>query len=163
MNMKRSFPLAIAAAIVTALIAVSAPLAIASPRDDLLRLVPDDMSFCAVVQNLRDRAKQNGAGSAGLAELPFLKSRLNSPEIMKLLNIQQKLLQDLEITPEQLRDDILGDAVVFAYRHGSADKPEHEQGLVLVWAHDKGYSLGLLDRANEMQKKSGELKDLRSA
>ena len=33
--------------------------AFAGPRDDLLRLVPDDYTFCVVVQNLRDLAKSD--------------------------------------------------------------------------------------------------------
>jgi hypothetical protein len=163
MNMKPTFPLPlVSAAILTFGMIVPALPALASPRDELLRLVPDDMSFCAVMHNLRDRAKKDAAVGAALTEMPFLKSRLDSPEIMKLLTIQQKLFQDLGITPEQLRDDFMGDAVVFAFRHGPADAPEREQGLFLVWARDKTLPVRLLDRVNEMQKKSGELKDLTS-
>ncbi len=161
--MKRPLPLAVfTAAIVTFGMTAATPSALAAPRDELLRLVPDEMSFCAVLQNLRDRAKKDSAVGAALAELPFLKSRLDSPEIMKLLSIQQKLVTDLGITPEQLRDDFLGDAVVFAYRHGPPNKPEREQGLFLVWARDKALPARLLDRVNEMQKKSGELTELRT-
>ena len=48
------------------------------------------------------------------------------------------LRQSFGVGFDQLRDDILGDAVVFAYRPGPPDKPDQEQGLILVRARNGG-------------------------
>jgi hypothetical protein len=138
--------------------------AIAAPRDEALRLVPDEMSFCVVVQGVRERAKAVGADSfvSRVAAMPFLKAKLDSPEFKKLLDVEQYLLKELQITPEQLRDELLGDAVVFAYRQGPSGKPEQEQGLFLIHAHDAELLVKVVERLNQFQKKTGELKELRT-
>src|SRR5262249_853361 len=60
----------------------------------------------------------------------------------------------------QLRDDILGEAVVFAYRGGPPGKPEQEEGLVLGRARDPGRLADLIERLNQGQKAGGDLKAL---
>ena len=46
-------------------------------------------------------------------------------------------------------DDILGDAVVFAYVPGPQDHPEREQGLCLLWARQPDRLSGLIAKLNE--------------
>ncbi|MCE9533157.1 MAG: hypothetical protein K8T89_18825, partial [Planctomycetes bacterium] len=143
-------------------IGLGASSAVAAPRDELLRLVPESMTFCVVVADVRERFKdiKDESFLNLISQTPFIKVQLDSPEIQKLRQIQQKISKELKITPEQLRDEILGDAVVFAYRHAPGDQPDREQGLFLIWARDKVLAGQLVDRINEAQKKSGELKDL---
>jgi hypothetical protein len=135
-----------------------------SPRDELLRLVPEDMSFCLVVQDLRERSKgmTDQTLARQLAQMPFARDKIESDEFKKLLEIQQHIFRELEITPEQLRDDLLGDGLVFAYRQGPSGKPEQHEGVFLIWARDKALLSKVVDRINEVQKKSGELEDIRS-
>jgi hypothetical protein len=137
--------------------------AIASPRDELLRAVPDDYTFCVVVQNLRDEGK-NGGNSflQRLAESPLFKQLQQAPEAQKVQQVVTTLLTELGITPEQLRDDILGDAFVFAYRKGPPGQPEKEDGLILLHARDEKLLGRLVNRINELQTKSGELKGVES-
>src|SRR5262249_27241043 len=52
------------------------------------------------------------------------------------------------------------DAVVFAYRPGPPGQPDKEQGLALLRARDDALLTRLIERINEDQKKSGELKAL---
>src|SRR4051794_4619791 len=89
----------------------------APPRDELLRLVPDDVGFCVVVQNLRERL-------AGLEQSPFAarlatthlgRALRDAPEARKLLALDDQLRTHLHVSWAQLRDDVLGDAVVLAY------------------------------------------------
>src|SRR5947209_4068841 len=62
----------------------------ASPRDELLRLVPDDTGLCLVVQNLRDQS------TAFLAS-PFVKQFNKSPLADALRNAEEvKKLQKAE-------------------------------------------------------------------
>src|SRR5262249_62028025 len=66
----------------------------------------------------------------------------------------------LGVDAKQLRDDILGDAVVLAYRAGPPDKPQQEQGLLMVRARQAKTLAALVDRLNQVLKESGELKKL---
>lgn len=136
--------------------------AAATPRDELLRLVPEDVGFCLVVQDLRGHV-------AALRDSPFLdqlrasrfgKAFAGSPELAKLAGIESVLKEHLQIDLASLRDDLLGDAVVFAYRPGPPGKPEQEQNLILVRARDPKLLERLIERFNEIQKQSGELQEL---
>jgi hypothetical protein len=132
----------------------------AGPRDDLLRLVPDDYTFCVVVQNLRDQTRGEGEGSflKGIAEHPLMKGLSAAPESRKLAQSIEDVMKGLMVTPEQLRDDLLGDALVFAYRKGPPGEEGKEDGLILVHARDPKLLARVVDRINELQTKSGELK-----
>jgi len=133
---------------------------LAAPRDELLRLIPEDYTFCVVVQNLRGLARSDGdpAFLKGVAESPMLKQFQDSPEAKKFQAVLETIFKDLQVTPEQLWRDILGDAIVFAYRKGPADQKDKEDGLLLVNARDEKLLARLVDRINELQKKGGELK-----
>lgn len=132
------------------------------PRDELLRLVPEDVGFCLLVQDLRGQA-------ASLADSPLAekfrdsllgKMIANAPELAKLKAAEKIFKEHLGIDAAQLRDDILGDALVAAYRPGPPGKPEEEQGLFLLRARDAGLLAGLIERINAAQKKSGDLTEL---
>jgi hypothetical protein len=138
----------------------SAPAAaFAGPRDDLLRLVPDDYTFCLVLQDLREHAKADGKSPflSDLAESPVMKGLRNTPEAGKVRAAFETILKELEVTPEQLRDDLLGDAVVFAYRKGPPGQEAKEDGLILLHARDDKLLARVVERINELQKKGGEL------
>src|SRR5438105_1847997 len=70
------------------------PAQAATPRDELLRLVPDDVGFCLVVQNLRDHL-------TALENSPFMKSFRQSGVGASLRNAPEtaivgELLKQLE-------------------------------------------------------------------
>src|SRR5262245_20572000 len=105
---------------------VSSPLRAAAPREGLLRLVPDSIGFCFVIQYLLRHA-------AGLRDSPFaeqlgrapvaIKIR-NSEDLKKLDRFESKMKEKLGIDWARLRDDILGDALVLGYRPGPPGKAE---------------------------------------
>jgi hypothetical protein len=144
------------------LIALALPAPASTPRDDLLRLVPEDVGFCLVVQDLRGQAE-------ALSRSPFIKkwwespvgkAIANAPEQKKLAEFETQLKEGLGVTLAQLRDDILGDAVVFAYRPGGPGKEDQEVGLMLVHARDPKLLAEITSRFNDIQKQSGDLKDV---
>src|SRR2546430_7288658 len=124
-------------AVAAALILV-VPVRAASPRDELLRLVPEDVAFCLLVEDLRDHAAAflRSPFHEQFAASPFAASLLASPELHKLAEVAGVLRRHLQIDVNQLRDDVLGDAIVFAYRPGPPGQPEREQGLFLLYARD---------------------------
>jgi hypothetical protein len=134
----------------------------ATPRQELLRLVPDDVGFCLLIEDLREHGK-------ALLDSPFVKQFLTSPlaakiskadETQKLGMLDKYLQQFLQVSADQLRDEILGDAFVLAYRPGPPNKPAQEQGLFLLRARDGKLLAALIERINKLQKDSGELKEL---
>jgi hypothetical protein len=136
----------------------------AAPRDELLRLVPNDYTFCVVLNDLRSLAKGDGDSSflKGFAESPLLKQFQQSPEAQKIQGVFDTLLKDLGVSPEEFAKEILGDCVVFAYRKGPPGQPDKDDGLILVHARDEKLLARLVDRINELQTKAGELKAVES-
>src|SRR5437879_6210071 len=131
----------------------------ASPRDELLRLVPDDTGFCLVVQDLRDQLArlQRSPFAARFAASPFGRGVLGAPEAKKLAELDRQLTTALNLTWAQLRDDVLGDAVVLAYTPGPPGHPEQEQGLWLIHARRPDRLAALVGRLNDLQRQSGEV------
>jgi hypothetical protein len=144
--------------IAAVLVAPSA--AVAGPRDDLLRLVPDDYTFCVVLQNFRELGRSEGNPSLlkGVADSPLMKGLQTTPEARKFQQAFASILKDLGVTPDQLRDDLLGDALVFAYRKGPAGQEGKEDGLILLHARDANLLQRVVDRVVEIQTKAGEIK-----
>ncbi len=139
---------------------VLSPLAVraAEPRDELLRLVPDDTAICLVVQGLRERSK-------AVAESPLAdwiganaKTTLGAaPELQKLKDVETLFSTFLGITPADLRDEIFGDALVLGYQPGPPGKPDGERGFAMLKARDPAKLAALVDKLNSLQKSSGEL------
>ena len=132
-----------------------------SPSETLLRHVPSETSICLVVRDLRQHLQQ-------LSESPFLEwyqrsafaKRYNKPEQMKAIrDAIHHFAAQLKITPEQLIDDILGDAIVFAFQPG--DNEADESGVILVHARKPATLTRLIERINTLQLDSGELRNLR--
>ncbi|MBY0456171.1 MAG: hypothetical protein K2V38_02415, partial [Gemmataceae bacterium] len=133
-----------------------------TPRDEALALAPTDFALVAVGQNLRDHAKR-------VAESPFAqwfpttalgKQLLDSPEIKNLTEGLAPLFAFLGVKPEEVLDDILGDAVVFAYTPAPPDKPKGERSVILIRPRKPDLLRGVLDKLNDGQKASGELRAL---
>jgi len=143
-----------------AILLLSPATLLAGPREELLRLVPDDMSICAVMTGLRDALPASKPLNS-LFKLPAVSNAVGSAEFKKLLAIRDKVLKELNVEPGQLRDDLLGDAIVLGFRQGPANEADSEQVILMVRARDKVLLGRVMARVNELQKKSGELKEIR--
>ncbi len=137
-----------------------APPSRAAPDEELLRFVPADATFCLVLRDLRGHAAALHASPLAerLRASPLGAALQGTPEWQQLDKVDQFLEKSFRLTAEQLRDDILGDAVVLAYRSGPPGRPEQEQGLLLVRARDPEKLAALVDRVNQVFKESGDLK-----
>jgi hypothetical protein len=134
----------------------------ATPREELLRLVPDSVGFCLVVQDLRGHAAALEASPflEQLRQSPFVVKMRNSDKWKKLGDLESEMKEKLGLDGKRLRDDIFGDAVVFAYRPGSPGQPQQEQGVMLLRARNEKVLADLIERINKVQKEEGELKEL---
>lgn len=138
------------------------PLPAQGPARQVLRLVPDDYGIVLVAHDLRaqfPRWEKSPLVKKLLAS-PLTQGLLESEEIKDLFKLQADLEKHLGIEWPTLRDEVLGDAAVFAFRPGPADKPDPEDFLIMVQARDARVMGNLLDRVNTLQKKTGELKEL---
>ena len=116
-------------------------------RDELLKLVPPDTAVCLVVQGLRDRAKAIGESpfSTWVAEkfAPLVNA---SADIQKIRDTEKILTTILGISTADLRDELLGDAIVLAYQPGPPGKPEAESGSILLKARNPETLRKLIDK-----------------
>lgn len=134
--------------------------AAADPADVLLALIPPDTAVCVVVRDLRGTVHRL-AGSPfarWLDENKLLDPFLPPAEREKMRQAQKALFDALGSTPRQLLDDVVGDAVVLAYRPGPAGKTDDESGVILLHARDPERLASVLDRLNAHQRQTGELK-----
>jgi hypothetical protein len=136
--------------------------AAATALEELLRLAPSDAAFCVAVQDLSDQLQRLGRSAtvARLAATPFGRAIRESPEAQKLAAFDGQLRSRLDITWQQIRDDIFGNAVLMTYTPGPPGKPEAEAGLMLIYPRRPGVLGGLITRLNDLQKKSGEITSL---
>jgi hypothetical protein len=133
-----------------------------SPAGELLRFVPADAAFCFVARDLREHSRD-------LADSPFVQALRKTPaggaitrsdELAKLNKFQVELQEHLKIDWDTLRQDVFGEAVAFAYWPGPPGRPEQEAGLILIRAKVSKTLAELVDRVNQIQKESGELKEV---
>jgi hypothetical protein len=131
-----------------------------SPRDELLRLVPEDVGFCLVLEDLRGHTAQllESRLARQLQKSPMAAVLDSDRDWRQFTQVQKQLEALLGIDWPKLRDDILGDAIVVAYRPGPPDKPHQEQALILLRARDPQALAQLVERVNQFQKASGEVK-----
>jgi hypothetical protein len=138
------------------------PLSAATPRQELLRLVPDQVGFCLLVQDLRGKTADLLASPffEHLRQTDLARGLVASAEFQQVRKFEKHLEKYLGVGWVGLRDDILGDAVVFVYRPGPPDKPDQEQGLFLVRARDAKTLERVVAGLNRFQKEIGELQGL---
>lgn len=129
-----------------------------SPRDELLRLVPNDTAICLVVQGVRERSKIVAASPlAAWIQEKYGSAIGTAPEIDKLKGVETLFTTFLGVSLTELRDDIFGDAIVLTYQPGPVGKPDAEQGCVMLKARDPAKLAKLIDKLNTAQKSSNDL------
>jgi hypothetical protein len=156
-----AYPLAFLPALLALLLSPLSPAA-AAPRDELLRLVPEDVGFCLVVQDLRGHLERLQASPfmESLRKSALVRDLHTAEETRKLLGLAEALQKKLDLDFERLRDEVFGDAVVVADHPGTADKPADKYDLLLLRARDPQLLADLIDKLNRYQEKQGEVKKL---
>jgi hypothetical protein len=144
------------------LLTPAGPARCATPRDELLRLVPEDVGFCLIVQDLRAHhdALHSSPFYDALQKSPAGKPLREASQLVQLLNLDDIVRKALGLGLDDLRNDVLGDALVFAYRPGPPGKPEDEQGLILIRARKARSLHDMVEYVNASQKKAGTLREL---
>ncbi len=149
------------AALVVFLLAVVAPAIAAPPVDDVFALVPPNTAVCFVVQDLRGQSERLLASpfAEWFPKSAFGKAVLATGEAEKVRAGMKAIADGLGVTPEELRDDVFGDAVVFAYQPARGQDPD--SGVILTKARKPDTLAKFVRNLNAEQKKAGELKEVR--
>ena len=131
------------------------------PADDLLRLVPPDSTVVVTVEGLRDQARIIGESRlvADLRKLPVVRSWLDSEKALSLKHSCSQIEAALGVRLADLRDQLLGDAVVLVLRMDpeAPTDPSRARGLLLLRARDPALVERLIGAFNTAQRASGEL------
>jgi hypothetical protein len=130
----------------------------ARPADALLRLVPPDAAVVVTVEGLRDQARTFGESrlAAGLRRLPAVQAWLDSEKCRQFEHARAMIETTLGANLTELRDELLGDAVVLALRLPS-DAAQEPRGLVLIQARNRALLQRVIRIINLTQQQSGEL------
>lgn len=132
-----------------------------SAADELLRLVPPDATVVVTIEGLRDRACEILASrlAADFGKLPAVRTWLASDKARALKRSLGEIETSLGVKLAELRDDVLGDAVILAMRMDPAAPadPGKARGLLLVKARNPRLAVRLIDAINASQRQSGEL------
>jgi hypothetical protein len=129
-------------------------------RSELLALLPDDFAICVVMHDLRGHAArwEQSDWLKTFRASPVGKSFLDAPEVRQLDRWQSEMKKHLDLDWRALRDDILGETLILAYSPGPRNKPDDERGLFLLHVHKPERLVQVIDRLNEAQTRSGEVR-----
>jgi hypothetical protein len=131
------------------------------PADELLRLVPPDATAVLTVEGLRDQVRQIGASRlvADLRDLPVVRVWHESEKYRNLKHSCSEIEATLGVKLSDLRDELLGDAVVLVLRldPDAPPDPSRARGLLLLRARDPALLERLIGAVNTAQRAGGEL------
>ncbi len=144
------------------LLFLATPFLRAQNAADLLNLLPSDFAVTVVVHDIKgNHAHWEKSAWWKTAHTSAVGKRfLESPEIRQFERWQDDFKKHLKIDWPTLRDDVLGGTVILSYSPGEIGKPESERGIIIVRTTKPETLTRLIDRLNEIQKQSGELKSL---
>ncbi len=124
--------------------------------------LPDDFAFALLVRDLRGQVAltKQSAWFKAFRPTPLGRVIFEAPELKQFDKLQQDLKQHFDLDWSTVRDEFLGDAVLFAYTPGSHPADDDERGLVLLHTRAPGKLAKFINQLNELQKNAGELKSL---
>lgn len=149
------------AAVVLFCLAVT-PAVAAPPRDEVLRLVPPDAAIVALVQNARGhiQAVTDSPFARWLPTTALGKGLAGQADPKALELVLSPVLGPLGVTLAELRDDVFGDAVAFAFSPAPPTDPKAERAVILVRPRKPELLRKLVDRVNEAQIEAKEVVSL---
>lgn len=130
-------------------------------RERVLRSISPQAAIVFYVQNLRDHVQT-------FAQSPFAQAFARSAlgqrlgqsfPRQQLERIADLIMQELKTSPQEVLDEVLGDAWAFAYTPAAdADHPEHS--LLVIASRRPQVLQRIVQRIGELQLRSGEVADI---
>ncbi len=127
-------------------------------RDRLFRLIPQDITFCFMIQKLADQYAMNKK-----FDERFKKSPLG--QTIEQWQKQSKshfddILKTLEINEKDLINDILGEELVMFYRESKNPGKVKGQFGLLLEARNADRLAKLVDKINEIEKQTNQVEEV---
>jgi hypothetical protein len=129
---------------------------------ELLHRMPPSVGLCVVVNDLRGNADRlvRQPWFKSIDQNPLVRAVLQSKEMSDVEKFRGNVEEKLGIKLDQIRDDILGDAIVLGHQSTTPGRPEGDRGIVLVKTRDAKLLAELVAKINDLQTRSGELKEM---
>jgi len=132
-----------------------------SPARELQKLIPPDASVVLTVEDLRGQVREllSSRLAADFQKLPAVKAWFDSEKYDQLETARNQIEGVLQTKLTEIRDKILGDAVVVALRlpPDSPFDPSQARGILALKASNPALLKRLIDLLNTTQKQNGEL------
>ena len=132
-----------------------------SPARELQKLIPPDASVVLTVEDLRGQVRELLASrlAAELQKLPAVKAWFDSEKYEQLETARDQIEGVLQTKLTEIRDQIVGDAVVIALRLplDSPFDPSRARGILALKAANPALLKRLIDLVNTTQQQNGEL------
>ena len=132
-----------------------------SPARELQKLIPPDASVVLTVEDLRGQVRELLASrlAAEFLKLPAVKAWFDSEKYEQLETARDQIEGVLQAKLTEIRDQIVGDAVVVALRlpPDSPFDPSQARGILALKAANPALLKRLIDLVNTTQKQNGEL------
>ncbi|QEH33247.1 hypothetical protein OJF2_17470 [Aquisphaera giovannonii] len=166
---RASLPLAcLVAACLGLLSQTSAPLRAEGPSvgrgtASLLDLIPPDSGLVLTVDDLRGQYKELASSRIvdALSKTSLVRDWLNSDKYQEQQDSREQVERMLQITLEEFRDDILGDAAVLSlYLPPDVADPSRARGLLVVKPRTPAKLSRLIETINEAQRSNGEIDEV---
>ncbi|WP_165231236.1 hypothetical protein [Aquisphaera insulae] len=142
----------------TEILAQDVPAARGSSK--LLELIPPDSGLVLTVDDLRAQWQDLAATKIfdSLSKTQLVQGWLRSDKLQELQAFRGQVEQILQLTLEELRDDILGDALVLSlHLPPEATDPNLARGLVVLKAKAPEKLSRVIEAMNEGQRNNGEI------
>jgi hypothetical protein len=143
-------------------VALAAPPVTAAARDELLRVAPPDAALIVVVQNAREHVRNVNESPFGVwFPTTSIGKQFSDSAGLKLARATvDKILKELGTDTQTLLDDVFGDAIAFAYSPSSPGRTDDERAVILIRPRKREVLQQIVDRLNDVQMKSGEVKSI---
>ena len=132
-----------------------------SPASELQKLIPPNASVVLTVDDLRGQVREllDSRLAADLLKLPRVKAWFNSERYEQLGTARDQIEGFLQVKLTEIRDQIVGDAVVFALcLPGDAPfDPSRARGILALKPANPALLSRLIDQVNTTQKQNGEV------
>jgi hypothetical protein len=134
------------------------------PTCELLRLLPADPSVVLTVDDLRGQTRALLASPLveDFLRLPAVKAWFQSEKYEELERARDKIEGVLKVSLAEVRDKVLGDAVVFALRLPADEPfdPAKARGILLLKAAEPKLLAGMIEIINSIQTQNGEIAEV---
>jgi hypothetical protein len=136
----------------------------ARPTRELLKLLPADASVVLSVDDLRGqtRALLSSPLIEDFLKLPAVEAWFRSEKYKELERARDKIEAVLKVSLAEVRDKVLGDAVVFALRLPAEEPfdPAKARGILLLKAAKPRLLAGIIEVLNSIQTQNGEIAEV---